>query len=402
MAEERKYRLRVEGHLVEVTKDVYLTYYRVERHTKTLDEKDVRNGKVSYSDLDTEETLGEEMVPDPNAESVEDKAVGNILLQELRQCLAQLPLEEQNLIRALYFEELTERMSGEELRTDHHDVGFAVNCSFGNGYRFTHKESYRQKIITGAASLLERFDEKVGCIKSWNTRQWGYTVIIDNMMNLELLAVASHLSGDSRYVRAAESHANVTMRNHFRPDGSSYHVVGYDVETGKAVCHATHQGLSDESSWARGQAWALYGYTMLYRMTGADRYLKQAEGIADLLMSILPRDGIPYWDFDAPNIPDEYKDASAGAIMASALIELSQYIPSKSHRYISIAEKQIRTLCSPEYLAPVGSNGNFILKHSVGSIPAQLEVDVPLTYADYYFVEALIRMNKLLNDTAYE
>ena len=141
---------------------------------------------------------------------------------------------------------------------------------------------------------------------------------------------------------------------------------------------------------------------MLYRMTGADRYLKQAEGIADLLMSILPRDGIPYWDFDAPNIPDEYKDASAGAIMASALIELSQYIPSKSHRYISIAEKQIRTLCSPEYLAPVGSNGNFILKHSVGSIPAQLEVDVPLTYADYYFVEALIRMNKLLNDTAYE
>ena len=298
----------------------------------------------------------------------------------------------------LIAEELTERMSGEELRTDHHDVGFAVNCSFGNGYRLTHNESYRQKIITGAASLLERFDEKVGCIKSWNTRQWGYTVIIDNMMNLELLTVASHLSGDSRYVRAAESHADVTMRNHFRPDGSSYHVVGYDTETGKAVCHATHQGLSDESSWARGQAWALYGYVMMYRQTQRTGYLDMAVKIGNWLMNHpgMPEDKIPYWDFDAAGLPDAPRDASAGAIMASAFLELASMTDGEqSESFLRMAEAQLRSLCSKEYFAEQGTNGGFLLKHSTGFFARNREVDAPLAYADYYFLEAMVRYMRL-------
>lgn len=301
-------------------------------------------------------------------------------------------------------EKFTEMLGPVQYLTDNHDIGFQIFCSFGNGWRLTGKKEYPDIMLNAAKSLASRFNPFAGQIKSWDFDSDLYCcpVIIDNLMNLELLLWASDYSDDEYLKTIALTHANVSILNHFRKDYSCYHLVDYYPEDGSIRKKQTVQGYNDESRWARGQAWALYGYTMLYRMTGADRYLKQAEGIADLLMSILPRDGIPYWDFDAPNIPDEYKDASAGAIMASALIELSQYIPSKSHRYISIAEKQIRTLCSPEYLAPVGSNGNFILKHSVGSIPAQLEVDVPLTYADYYFVEALIRMNKLLNDTAYE
>lgn len=301
-------------------------------------------------------------------------------------------------------EQFTEMLGPVQYLTDNHDIGFQIFCSFGNGWRLTGKKEYPDIMLNAAKSLASRFNPFAGQIKSWDFDSDLYCcpVIIDNLMNLELLLWASDYSDDEYLKTIALTHANVSILNHFRKDYSCYHLVDYYPEDGSIRKKQTVQGYNDESRWARGQAWALYGYTMLYRMTGADRYLKQAEGIADLLMSILPRDGIPYWDFDAPNIPDEYKDASAGAIMASALIELSQYIPSKSHRYISIAEKQIRTLCSPEYLAPVGSNGNFILKHSVGSIPAQLEVDVPLTYADYYFVEALIRMNKLLNDTAYE
>ena len=297
---------------------------------------------------------------------------------------------------------MTARVEQEKYTTNNHDVGFMLYCSFGNGLRITGEESYNEVLLTGAKSLSTRFRPNIGCIQSWGSnKKWQCPVIIDNMMNLELLMWAFKKSGDSSYYRIAVSHADTTMKYHFRPDYSTYHVVSYDTITGKVQVRQTAQGFSDESAWSRGQSWGLYGYTMMYRETKLDRYLHQAEHIADFLINHpnLPEDNIPYWDYDAPGIPDAARDASAGSIMASALIELSGYVsPETGKKYLQVAETQIRTLSSPEYRANPGDNGNFILMHSVGSIPANSEVDVPLTYADYYFIEALVRMKAKLEN----
>ena len=299
-------------------------------------------------------------------------------------------------------EKYTEALDSVQYLTWHHDVGFMIGSSYLNGYRFANKEEYKPVIIQTAKSLSTRFRPAAGVLQSWDAdkgwqaeRGWKCPVIIDNMMNLELLFEASRLSGDSTYYNVAVKHADTTMKNHFRADNSCYHVVDYDPVTGEVRKKQTAQGYADESSWARGQAWALYGFTMMYRTTHSSRYLEQAQSIADMLIPLLPSDGIPYWDFDSPDIPNDLRDASAGAIMASALVELSEYLPEKKIHYQSIAERQLRTLSSPEYLAASNTNGNFILKHSVGHKPMKGEVDVPLTYADYYFIEALIRMNNL-------
>jgi len=299
-----------------------------------------------------------------------------------------------------YAERFTERCEPAKAMTDTHDLGFMLYCSFGQGYRLTGNPHYLDVIREGSRSLLTRYDEKLGVMKSWEPNaKWKYPVIIDNMMNLEMLCFLSHETGDRQYARAAETHANTTIKNHFREDYSTYHVVSYDPATGKPHAKQTSQGFSDGSSWARGQAWGLYGYTMMYRETLNPRYLEQARHIANFICSHprLPDDGIPYWDFDAENIPEAVRDASAGAIMASAFIELSQLDPTTdASRWLNMAEKQLRTLSSHTYLARKGELGGFILKHSVGSLPAKREVDVPLVYADYYYVEALLRMKRLL------
>ena len=296
--------------------------------------------------------------------------------------------------------EMTSRIEKEKFNKGTHDLGFMLYCSFGNGLRLTGEESYKEVLMTGAGSLATRFRPQIGCIQSWNSRRgWQCPVIIDNMMNLEFLMWAFKHSGDSSFYNICVTHSDTTIKNHFRPDFSSYHVVSYDTVTGKVEKRQTHQGYSDESAWARGQVWGLYGYTVMYRLTEQERYLDQALKIADFLINHpnMPEDKIPYWDFNAPDIPNALRDASAGAIMASALIELSGFAgPEKSMIYKSIAEKQIRSLASPEYLARPGENGNFILKHGVGHLPGNSEVDVPLTYGDYYFVEALMRYKKLL------
>jgi hypothetical protein len=294
---------------------------------------------------------------------------------------------------------MTSRVEQEKYTTNNHDVGFMLYCSFGNGLRITGEESYNEVLLTGTKSLSTRFRPNIGCIQSWGSnKKWQCPVIIDNMMNLELLMWAFKKSGDSSYYHIAVSHADTTMKYHFRPDYSTYHVVSYDTITGKVKVRQTAQGFSDESAWSRGQSWGLYGYTMMYRETKLERYLQQAKHIADFLINHqnLPEDKIPYWDYNAPGIPDAARDASAGSIMASALIELSGYVsPETGKKYLLVAETQIRTLASPEYRALLGENGNFILMHSVGSIPANSEVDVPLTYADYYFIEALMRFREL-------
>jgi hypothetical protein len=296
--------------------------------------------------------------------------------------------------------QMTSRVEKEKNNTGTHDLGFMLYCSFGNGFRITGEESYKEVLLTGAKSLSTRFRPNIGCIQSWgSTKRWQCPVIIDNMMNLELLLWAFSQTGDSSFYNIAVTHADTTILNHFRPDYSTWHVVSYDTITGKVEVKQTAQGAADGSSWARGQSWGLYGYTVMYRETGLQRYLDQAQHIADFLINHpnIPEDKIPYWDYDAPGIPNTERDASAGAIMASALIELSGYVgPEKKDKFLAVAEKQIRSLASPAYMTKTGENADFILMHSVGSLPAKSEVNVPLSYADYYFIEALVRYRKLL------
>lgn len=297
-----------------------------------------------------------------------------------------------------YAELYTDRLEKVQYVKTNHDVGFMLYCSYGNGYRLTGNERYKEILVQGARSLITRYNPNVQAIRSWGNGPTPYLVIIDNMMNLELLTWAGRTTGDSTFTNIATRHADTTLKNHFRSDYSSYHVLTYDTLSGVAVRKQTRQGYADESAWARGQAWGLYGYTMMARETGNDVYLQQAKHIADFLMNHprMPEDKIPYWDFDVPEIPNTPRDASSASIMASALIELSQLDKSSdASSYLAYAEDQLRSLTSPEYLADKGTNCNFILKHSTGYFKANSEVDVPLTYADYYYVEALMRLREI-------
>ncbi|MVN20257.1 glycoside hydrolase family 88 protein [Mucilaginibacter arboris] len=279
-----------------------------------------------------------------------------------------------------------------------HDLGFMMYCSFGNAEKIEPKPEYKQILINSAKSLSTRFDPKVGCIKSWDSNKPEYLVIIDNMMNLELLFWATKATGDSSFYKIAVTHANTTMKNHFRADYSSYHVVNYNPETGAVQQKRTAQGYADESAWARGQAWGLYGYTVMYRETHDKKYLDQAKHIASFILQNpnLPKDKIPYWDYNAPDIPNALRDASAASVMASAFLELCRYADAKDNQlYFNTAQTMLQTLSSPAYKAKAGTNGGFILEHSVGNMPQKTEIDVPLTYADYYFVEAMIRYKNL-------
>ncbi len=301
-----------------------------------------------------------------------------------------------------YAELYTNRIEQVKYLKNTHDIGFMLYCSYGNGYRITGNPAYVDVMVIGANSLISRYDDRVGLIRSWdfNKQIWQYPVIIDNMMNLEFLLWVADKTGDERYREISLSHADKTMENHFRPDFSCYHVVSYDTISGVPHVKQTHQGLADESAWARGQAWALYGYTMMARETQNPAYLQHAKEIARFIINHpnLPEDKVPYWDFDDPRIPDVPRDASAAAIIASALIDLSQLDNTAfGKECLEIAGQQIRSLSSPAYLAGKGENNNFALIHSTGHLPGNSEVDVPLSYADYYYVEALLRMKKLLN-----
>ncbi|RNL82372.1 glucuronyl hydrolase [Sinomicrobium pectinilyticum] len=280
-----------------------------------------------------------------------------------------------------------------------HDLGFQVFCSFGNGYRLTKDTGYRKTILRTADTLAALYNPKVGTLLSWpgmtDKMGWPHNTIIDNMMNLELLFWAGKNGGNDSLYDIALKHAETTMQNHFRKDHSVYHVVVYDTVTGKKVRGVTHQGYSDDSLWARGQAWAIYGYTMTYRETGNDKFLDFAQKVADVYLDRLPEDMIPFWDFDAPHIPHEPKDASAAAITASALLELSGYIkdPVKASFYRESAEKMLGELSAPEYRS--NDRNTAFLLHSTGHYPNGSEVDASIIYADYYYLEALLRLKKL-------
>ena len=297
-----------------------------------------------------------------------------------------------------------------------HDIGFMMYCSYGNAERLASQPEYKDILIESAKSLSTRYNDTIQAIESWNSRRawngnsWSFPVIIDNMMNLELLCYASKASGDPVYLDKAIRHANTTLKNQFRPDHSSYHVVNYDEHNGQALHHQTCQGYSDNSCWARGQAWAVYGYTMMYRETHRPEYLEAAQHFADYFIARLPKDLVPLWDFNAGEegyAPDgdsyarhfmdrknEPRDASAAAIVCSALFELGELAAKPSYTHTAV--RMLKSLASPAYRAPLGENANFLLMHSTGSIPHENEIDVPLTYADYYFVEALARYKCLL------
>lgn len=280
-----------------------------------------------------------------------------------------------------------------------HDLGFMIGLSFGKAYQLTGERSYRDVMLQAARTLCTRFSPKVGCIRSWdhNADKWKYPVIVDNMMNLEMLFEAYKLTGDKRFHDIAVSHANTTMKHHFRYDFSSFHVVDYDPETGAVRSRVTHQGYSDDSFWSRGQGWALYGYTMCYRYTHDQRYLDQAKGVAKFLFSLrnIPDDGVFYWDMKDPAIPNVPRDASAAALVASALYELQGYVDVElGKEYRAHADKIVNSLID-HYQAPVGTTQGFLLLHSTGHKPANSEVDVPLNYADYYYLEALRRKIRL-------
>lgn len=307
----------------------------------------------------------------------------------------------------------TEALDSVQYFTNHHDIGFMINCSYGNGLAVTGKKEYEKVMVQAAKSLITRYNPNVRCIESWDYRmawdgktEWFYPVIIDNMMNLELLFEATKLTGDSTFYNIAVQHAQTTMKNHYRKDFSCYHVVDYDTITGEVLDKATCQGFTDESSWARGQAWGLYGFTLCYRYTNNKQYLEFAENIANYILThpSLPEDIIPYWDFNVKDtglvpewnyVPSEYpvipRDVSAASIISSALFELSGYSEKHKNVFLSAASKILDSLLSPSYLATTGNNKYFILNHSVGSIPHGVEIDVPLVYADYYFLEAVIR-----------
>ena len=276
--------------------------------------------------------------------------------------------------------------------TGHHDLGFMIYCSYGRQWANFQEPEVLQVIIDAANSLCTRFNPTIGQIRSWDFGEWNYPVIVDNLMNLEMLFFASKMTGDKKYYDVAVKHADTTLENHFRPDGSSYHVVSYNND-GSIESKGTFQGFAHESSWARGQAWTVYGYTMCYRETGDEKYLAHAEHIANYIMNaVRTEDKIPYWDYHDTAIPDVPRDASAAAVTASALLELSTLTKDaeKSKAYVAYAEDILLSLSSPEYMAEEG-NGNFLLKHSVSHKPLNSAVDVPLVYADYYYLEAAQR-----------
>lgn len=289
----------------------------------------------------------------------------------------------------------------EKLDSTTHDLGFKLYCSFGQGWKNTQQQAYQDVFLTASNTLITRFNPTVGALRSWDHHAdvWQFPVIIDNMMNLEMLFEASLLTGDSVYYRIADQHAQTTLKNHFRADNSSYHVVSYHPETGEVEKKNTHQGLSHESAWSRGQAWGLYGYTIAYKYTRRPAYLEQAKKIATYIFTHpnLPADLIPYWDYDAPNIPDEPRDVSAATVTSSALFMLSEFAPTEASQYLQWANGILTSLNQEVYQIDIAP---FFLQHSVGSIPGGFEPDSPIIYADYYYVEALTRSKQHSQATA--
>lgn len=273
-----------------------------------------------------------------------------------------------------------------------HDLGFRFMSSFGNGLRLMDDRlGYRDSILTAAATLDNLFNPAVGCIRSgWDEKQFGNScpVLIDIMGNLELLFWASKNGGSPVLADHARTHAITTCRDFIRPDGGTYHIVRYNETTGTVINKGTLQGAGDETTWSRGHAWGLYGMIVVYRYTHEQQFLATAIRLADYFLAHLPDDHVAPWDFQSPV---KKSDASATSVVASALLELATYLdgPQRDH-YVKEAETLLAALCRPPYFTE-GHGTNCILDHSVHNLPRSSNVDVPSIFADYYFLEALVR-----------
>lgn len=299
---------------------------------------------------------------------------------------------------------MTATLRLEKLRhfTGHHDVGFMLGCSYGNALRLSPDDSQRAVLRDGAAALATRYQPAIGLIRSWDYKPFACPVIVDNLMNLELLTWSARNGGDPSQRAIAVSHADRTLENHFRPDGSAYHILDYNPKQGGIRAIHAGQGADVRTAWARGQAWAIYGYAMMFRETRKPEYLTRAAAVADFVMRHpnLPQDKVPYWDFGAKPGADTPRDASAAAVMAAGMVELSQGLGAeKGVPYLDFARAQLVSLASPTYLAAEGTNSGFILMHSTGHFPEGGEIDSPLCYADYYFLEALLRYKAAVSGT---
>jgi hypothetical protein len=296
----------------------------------------------------------------------------------------------------------TNSLKDQRYNTSTHDIGFIINCSFGQGYRLTRDESYKEVLNIAAKSLASRYNENIGCIKSLDAFEgYDFPVLIDNIVNLEILYKAWRWNNDDYFYNIANEHALKTMEMHFKPDFSSFQIVDYDLNTFQPAFKGTFQGYTDGSAWARGQAWGLYGFILAFRETKDRVYLDQSIRIANYIIDHenLPGDCIPYWDFYAPDIPTAQRDAAAAAVLASAFIELSTYIEvQEPEQYLAIAENIISSLVSQEYIAGTDECDNFILKHCTGNKPGNGEIDVPIIYGDYYFLEALMKYKNIITN----
>ena len=277
-----------------------------------------------------------------------------------------------------------------------HDLGFITINSWLKGIEALGDkapEHYRRTALAAADSLATLYNPKVGTILSWprHVKDYGgHNTIMDNMINLELLFWASRNGGSRLLHDIAVSHATTTMKHHFRPDGSCYHVAVYDTLTGDFLRGQTHQGYADYSMWARGQSWAIYGYTMVYKYTRDPLFLAFAQKVTDIYLKRLQEtsnDLIPRWDMDDLR-PDAPKDASAACVVASALLDLGDYIGGwRGKYYHDMAIRMLAQLSTDRYLSN-NINSSFLL-HSTGHHPAGSEIDASIIYADYYYIEAI-------------
>ncbi|MDN3620071.1 glycoside hydrolase family 88 protein [Polaribacter undariae] len=282
---------------------------------------------------------------------------------------------------------------------ENHDIGFMVYCSFGNGYRLTGNEEYKKVLLSAADTLATLYNPNVGSLLSWPIYKDKYmhNTIIDNMMNLELLFWASKNGGSKKLYEIAESHAEVTMNNIVRKDSAVYHLASFNDKTGEFIKGYTHQGYANESMWARGQTWGIYGFAMAYRETGRKDFLNTSIKLTEHYLDRLPKDGIPFWDFDDPRIPNAPKDASAAAVAACGMLELSCLVQDKElkQKYFKEAKRFLAKLSSEEYYS--GETNQALLLHSTGHHPKNSEIDTPIIYADYYYMEAMLKLRQIEN-----
>jgi unsaturated chondroitin disaccharide hydrolase len=298
-------------------------------------------------------------------------------------------------------ERWTAGLESQKTRTDTHDLGFMIFDSFGWQYQLTHDPHARDVAVQAARSLATRFDPTVGAIKSWDvdpndpeTPGWRFPVIIDNLMNLQLLFwAAGQPDGDPAFAQLATRHALTSMRVHLRPDGSTAHVALFDPVTGAFQRQETWQGQSATSTWSRGQAWAIHGFTDAYRESRRPELLDAAQRAADWYLARLPADRVPYWDFEAPDIPRAPRDASAAAIAAAGLAELGRLTAEERGAGYRRAAQNILASLASSYLT-LGTPNQAVLAHSVGFFRHDSEVDVGLVYADYYLLEAISRLHR--------